>query len=254
MMTKKIAVLALTLTLMAATSAMANTFAQVIEVGNPVQITILNTAGTVTITGSSTAGGDNFTFQVATGLGPAGTSQLATFSLTATSTQTGTCGSSTCPNGDSFTEQGFTGSFSYTDAVAGPNFGKILLAGTFNVNATPANSGGKFSSTVGGTGATYEATQTAGNLNGIVMNSAFLDFTGVTVEDGTWAISGLSPAFSVNGTTNGITLPTTGTSFTGQLTGTFSSQNAPGAPEPMTLSLIGGGLIGLALLARRRRA
>src|SRR5437763_2680534 len=97
--------------------AIPTTFAQVNQINNTSQFTIRNTGGTVSVTAT---GQDFFTFLVGgTSLvGP----QLANFTLTASSTQLGTCGVVSCPNGDAFSEQGFTGSFSYTFAGAGVNF------------------------------------------------------------------------------------------------------------------------------------
>src|SRR4051794_22332883 len=93
-----------------ATTAMATptNFASVGQTnGNP-QFTILNSGGTVAI---NATGQDLFTFFV--GGTPFGGPVLANFTLHATSTQLGACGTIGCPNGDSFTEQGFSGSFSY---------------------------------------------------------------------------------------------------------------------------------------------
>lgn len=251
-MTKLYAVLALTLlVLLAATSATAGTtFAQTTQTSNATQFTILqNSTGTVTITGT---GQDNFTYLVG-GTPFGGAPVLANFLLTATTAQTGACGSSpTCATGDNFAEQGFTGTFSYI-AAGGLYNGDVLLSGTFNVNATPTNSGGKLSDIINGNGGAYAATATPTNLNGIQMASFFLNFAGETNETGGWQFSGLTPVFAVDPTTTFITLPTNGTSFTAAAAATFSGDQVPSViPEPATLSLIGGTLLGLGLLRRKR--
>src|ERR1035438_3405157 len=139
------------------------TFAQTLQVGSGNQFTVLNNGTNVTVTGG---GQDLFLFQVPTSYGS--TPILATLTFSAVSTSTGACGSLTCPSGDSFTEQGFTGSFSY---MAG---GVNLLSGTFSTNITPTNSGGKFSSSIAGSGGSFNGTQSPTNLNGILLTSDVL--------------------------------------------------------------------------------
>jgi hypothetical protein len=120
-----------------------------------------------------------------------------------------------------------------------------LLSGTFAVTGTPATTGARFSSSIGSTGGSFDASSTATNLLQLVFSSSWLSFNGLT-EDSSFSYSSLNPEFAVGSVSNTTqAFPAIGSSVASG-TGTFSSSSAPAlTPEPATLILIGGGLIGL---------
>jgi hypothetical protein len=195
------------------------------------------------ITTVSATGNVLFSFFNVPGL-PFPGQESAIFTLNATSNQLGNCNVA-CGAGDGFQQMGYTGTFSFIDA--GLNPGANLLSGTFAVTGSPASTGAKFSSNIGSSGGSFNASATAGNLNQLVFTSSYLGFTGATVlEDASWSLSSLVPDFAVTGGRPSGTFNSAGS-------GTFSSQPAPGAvPEPATLSLIGGALLGLGVLGRKK--
>src|SRR6185437_15521100 len=112
--------------------------------------------------------------------------------------QIGNCGNPTtpCGPGDSLVQPGYAGTFSFIDSSAGSHFGTNLLSGTFAVTGSPATTGAQFSSSVGSTGGSFNASATAGNLNQLVMTSAYLNFIGQTEENASWSLSSLIPNFA----------------------------------------------------------
>jgi len=220
------------------------TFAQYNQTnGSTQQWTISNSGTTTTV---SAAGTVQFTFSVP-GLSLGSGARDANFALSATSGQIGNCGVS-CGAGDSYVEPGYAGTFSFTDALLGTN----LLSGTFAVTGSPATTGAQFSSSMGGTGGSFNASATAGNLSQLIFTSAYVSFAGQTQEDSSFSLSSLIPNFSV-GTVTGNQAYPSGT-FHASGTGTFSSNPGPSAaPEPATFALVGGALLTLGFLRRKNR-
>ena len=222
------------------------TFAQFIQQDGAMQEWTISTSGNQTTVTAS--GPVDFSFSGISGL-PFSGPELAQFSLTATSNSIGACGVS-CGAGDSLTQAGYAGTFSFIDEGVDP--GANLLSGIFSVTASPSTTGAQFSSHVGSSGASFNASATAGTLNQLVMASAFAQFIGTTSENASFSLSSLIPDFATAVVTNNQAYPAPGP-FTASGTGTFSSSPAPvPAPEPSALALFGSGLFGMGLLARRK--
>jgi hypothetical protein len=222
------------------------TFAQYLQTnGSEQQWTITSTGSSTTVTAS---GSVLFQFSGVLGL-PFSGPEAANFLLTATSAQAGNCGVA-CGPGDSFVQPGYSGTFSFIDAGSAP--GVNLLSGTFAVTGSPSTTGAQFSSSVGGNGGSFNASATAGNINQLVLTSAYLSFVNQNQEDASWSLSSLIPIFATGPVTLGTAFPAVGTSNAAG-SGTFSSNPGPVAvPEPASLGLIGGGLSLLAMVCKRR--
>jgi hypothetical protein len=237
------------LALIAVSSAMASevTFAQYVQSNLSDQQWGLYSNGSLTTVWAS--GSVDFSLEQIVGV------QTANFSFWTQTAQPGSCTISGCGSG-AFTQPGYSGKFSFIDQTAGVNFNKNLLSGTFAVTALPASTGAQFSSSIGGTGGSVNASSTAGDLNQLVFTSDFIDFTGHTLEDSSWSLSSLFPAFSTTAPT-GIALDVAypaNSTFHSAASGTFSTDAPATVPEPASLGLMGGGLFALAFVLRRRRS
>ncbi|HEY6434471.1 MAG TPA: PEP-CTERM sorting domain-containing protein [Acetobacteraceae bacterium] len=232
----------------AASPAMATpvTFAQYFQQNGALQQWSITTSGTTTTVKAS--GAVYFLFSGVSGL-PFSGMQTATFSLSATSKSIGACGVS-CGAGDSLTQAGYTGTFSFIDTDSDP--GANLLSGTFAVTGSPSTTGAQFSSHVGSSGASFDASATAGNLSQLVFTSQFLAFLGETDETASWSLSSLIPNFATGRVTAKQAYPAAGP-FKAAGSGTFSSNPGPvPIPEPETFALLGTGLLGLGFLTRKK--
>jgi hypothetical protein len=170
--------------------------------------------------------------------------------ITATLTITGdTSTSSGSINGSSFLSQsGYqAGSFTIVGTGAYAGLGTIL-SGTFGGNGA-LNSG--ISGSADGSSATFASSDGPGNYSEIVFTSAYWSFLGSNnIEDLSFGLSDLTNPLALTG---GFTPGSTGLldAFTAAGSGTFAAQ-LNGVPEPGTLALFGGALVGLGLLGRKR--
>ena len=235
---------AFALAILAVSPAMATpmTFAQYLQQNGALQDWTISTSGTTTTVTSSGA----VFFLFAPGLSPFTAPESAEFTLTATSNQVGNCGVA-CGAGDSFVQPGYAGTFSFIDTGFDP--GANLLSGTFAVTGSPSTTGAQFSSHIGSSGGSFDASATAGNLDQLVFTSDFVSLVNAIEEDASWSLSSLIPNFAVGTVTAGQAYPSG--SFDAAGTGTFS---AGVVPEPATFGLIGGALLGLGMLRRKRVA
>jgi hypothetical protein len=226
------------------------TFAQYVQVDGSTQQWAITGSGSPGTTTVDVSGQVYFTFSASAVPGAPSGPQTATFTLIASSNSIGNCGVS-CGPGDSLVQPGYTGTFSFIDESAG-YVGDNLLSGTFAVTGIPGSTGAQFSSSVGGSGASFNASATAGNLLQLIFTSSFVNFTGALDEDSSFSLSSLIPNFAV-GTVN-IGPPCCQAypdgAFNAAGAGTFSDEVI--TPEPATLILIGGGLLGLGMLRRKR--
>jgi hypothetical protein len=237
---------ALAMLALSSASAAPLTFAQYFQTDGSQQQWTVSTSGSTTTVSAS--GAVLFLFSGVSGLPFAGP-ESAVFTLTATSNEIGNCGVS-CGPGDSLVQPGYSGTFSFIDAGTVP--GANLLSGTFAVTGSPATTGAQFSSSVGGTGGSFNASSTAGNLNQLVFTSTYLSFATQTQEDASWSLSSLIPNFETGAVTSGQAFPADGP-FNAAGSGTFSSNPGPTTvPEPLTLSMVGCVLLGLGVARRKR--
>jgi len=149
-------------------------------------------------------------------------------------------------------QPGYSGTFSFIDNGAAP--GANLLSGTFSVTGSPATTGAQFSSSVGSSGGSFNASATVGNLNQLVFTSQYLDFSNQLNEDASWSLSSLIPNFATGPVVGTQAFPASGP-FNASGTGTFSSNPGPQVVfEPASIALLGFGLVGLSTLRRRKSA
>ena len=214
-----------------ASPARADTFAQYTQVDGSQQQWSFNVAGGISTVSAS--GMVDFTMSNVPGA-PTGP-LVANFVLTASSTTGGTT------NGNAYSEAGFSGSFSFTDSAL-PVGEQNLLSGIFQFE----NTGAQLNESIGGTGGGFGASDTAIDLDEVVMTSSYINFTGQTLQTSTFTMSSLAPSFTAGGNPD---MPTAGP-YAASGVGTFSAN--PVAPEPGTSLLIAGGLIGVGILRRKK--
>jgi hypothetical protein len=224
------------------------TFAQYFENTGNQEWTISNSSNTITITAS---GDETFRFSN-TGTALDGKFIDATFNFSATSTTAGNCGS-TCGQNDSFSETGYSGTFSFVTPFAefGLPANTNLLSGTFNVSPSPAV-GATLNANVGAGSATINASTSTTAPTQLVLTSAVVNLSGQTSENLSFSLSSVNPPVSLVSVSSGTGYPGPGP-FTAAGTGTFATQ--PGfVPEAGSMLLTGFGLCGIAAISRRIRA
>jgi hypothetical protein len=130
--------------------------------------------------------------------------------------------------------------------------GTDLLSGTFEVTGSPSTTGAQFSTIIGSSGASFDASTAADNVNQLVMGSAYLTFPVTTIQqDASFSLSSQSPPFEVGPVTGVQAYPVGNYMAAG--TGTFSFDTASTTtPEPATFAMVGGALMGVGMLRRRK--
>lgn len=160
-------------------------------------------------------------------------------SVSATSSNIGNCGVA-CAAGDTLTQTGFAGTVTYR-LLTGPDAGDVVLMGTFT--------DGTANYTVGGDTGGLDAS--GANL---AYTSPYLSFAHVNPGS-----EGLT--VNVTGGTDFETGPVVANqaylapgSYVGTTSAQYSSQPLPvgNTPEPASFAMIGGGLIALGLLRRKK--
>jgi hypothetical protein len=141
--------------------------------------------------------------------------------------------------GSTVNESGFSGQFTITDSLTST----LLLHGVFGP-------GGGISGTSGGTSATFSDSTTGPSPTDVVFTSDYLDFALSTTQAFAFGLSNIAPGLSVT-ETNGFLVGATAAG-----TGTFSADPMPESktPEPASMFLGGGALLGLGALLRKRKA
>jgi hypothetical protein len=229
------------------------TFAQYIEADGSVEQWSLSTNAN-DVTTLTASGQIYFSFSGIAGL-PFSGPQLATFSLSASSDEAGGCKVS-CGPGDAFMQFGYSGGFSIIDTAL-PTGYRNLLSGVFAVTGSPATTGAQYGANIGSSSGDFTASATPGNLSQITLTSSYLDFSNQTDETAAFALSSLTPSFSTGTVTTGTSGSTAypsvvGSPFISSGAGTFSSNPGPvSTPEPGTLGLFGGFLVGLGMWRRK---
>jgi hypothetical protein len=224
------------------------TFAQYFQNNGALQEWTISQSGNTTTIFST--GSVSVLFSGVPGL-PFSGPENAIFTFSATSTQLGNCGVA-CANNDTFTQQGYSGTFSFIDNGGGIAQGTDLLSGVFNTGAIPSSSGASLGSTIGQTGASIRGSSDPSTPNQLILYSAYLDFAGQVQETASFSLSSLIPNFAVGTVVNDQADPSG--SFNASGSGTFSANPGPAlSPEPASTLLIGGGLCVLAFGLRKRK-
>jgi PEP-CTERM motif-containing protein len=140
----------------------------------------------------------------------------------------------------------------------GPAGGPIIFD-LQTINPGVGNLAGCLSDTVGNrctpsANSGITITQVSANQVSISLTGSGIAYTGSSATGSTPTVVSFTSQNNIPGTITSILLAVNTTGFTNSVSATYDSTGAATVPEPMTLSMMGFGLLGLGLLRRRKQS